>query len=68
MKKIILITALMGVTSAIGFAGFANSYFGAHFIAPSEAEKKWGDLALNAEQFKKGDLSKRAPMAVNIVK
>lgn len=68
MKKIILITALMGVTSAVGFAEFENSYFAAHFLAPSEAEKKWGDLTLNTEQFKKADLSKRAPMAVNIVK
>ncbi|NJL25503.1 MAG: hypothetical protein HC902_10245 [Calothrix sp. SM1_5_4] len=34
----------------------------------SDADKKWGVLTLNTEQFKAGDLSKRAPMAVDIVK
>ncbi len=67
MKKTILITALI-ITSAVGFAGLANSYLAARFMTISDGEKKWEALTLNAEQFKKGDLFKRAPMAVDIVK
>lgn len=45
----------------------AESFYKADFINPSDAEKKWGTLKLNAKVFKSGDLAKRAPMAVDIV-
>ncbi len=68
MKKYILISVLLGVISVIGFTGVADSYFAADFMKVSDAEKKWGTLTLGPEQFKAGDLTKRAPMAVDIVK
>ena len=60
--------ALLSTILLIGFAVYASSYFAADFMNNSDAEKKWGTLTLNAEQFKVGDLSKRAPMVVDIVK
>lgn len=68
MKKYIFVIALLGIISGIGIACLADSYFGATFMKIPDAEKKWGVLTLNTEQFKAGDLSKRAPMAVDIVK
>lgn len=44
------------------------TYFKSKFMSVSEAEKKWGVQTLNIKQFKSGDLSKRAPMAVDIIK
>ena len=61
-------TALLGVISLIGFTGVADTYFGANFMKLKDAERKWGSLTLNGEQFKASDLSKRAPMAVDILK
>lgn len=46
----------------------ATSFFDAEYLSPKDAEKKWGTLTLNHDQFKSGDLAKRAPMAVDIVK
>jgi hypothetical protein len=68
MKKLKPSFAILSVILLIGFAVYASSYFAADFMNTSDAEKKWGALTLNAEQFKAGDLSKRAPMAVDIVK
>ncbi|PWU22248.1 MAG: hypothetical protein C5B49_01165 [Bdellovibrio sp.] len=64
MKKLIC----LGSVLSIGILALAESYFAAEFMPMSVAEKKWGTLALDARQFKAGDLSKRAPMAVDIVK
>lgn len=64
MKKYILVVTIL----FIGFMGVADSYFGAEFMKATDAEKKWGILPLKPEQFKAGDLSKRAPMAVDIIK
>lgn len=66
MKKCIPLIIALGATSLIGFTVFA--YYAADFMNVSDAEKKWGTLTLNLEQFKSGDLSKRAPMAVDIAK
>lgn len=66
MKKCIPLIIALGTASLIGFTVFA--YYAADFMNASDAEKKWGTLTLNAEQFKSGDLSKRAPMAVDIAK
>ncbi len=52
----------------VGVGAYASSYFAADFMSIADAVKKWGELALNTEQFRAGDLSKRAPMAVDIVK
>jgi hypothetical protein len=68
MRKIMPLFSLLNATFLIGFTAHALSYFAADFINASDAEKKWGILTLNTEQFKAGDLSKRAPMAVDIVK
>lgn len=43
-------------------------YFQSEFMTVPEAEKKWGQQKFDPAQFKSGDLSKRAPMAVYIVK
>jgi hypothetical protein len=61
-------TVFIGIISIIGIAGICDSFFGAEFMKVSVAEKKWGKLALNIEKFRTGDLSKRTPMAVDIVK
>lgn len=68
MKKYMSLFASLTAVLFIGFVSYGSSYFAADFLNSSDAEKKWGTLALNAEQFKIGDLSKRAPMAVDIVK
>lgn len=68
MKKLKSSFAILGTALLIGFTVYASSYFAADFMDTSNAENKWGVLNLNAEQFKSGDLSKRAPMAVDIVK
>lgn len=52
----------------IGHSSYATSFIGAEYMSPEDAERKWGTLTLNQEQFKAGDLAKRAPMAVDIVK
>lgn len=46
----------------------AESYYKADYLKISDAEKKWGLSKLDAKVFKSGDLTKRAPMAVDIVK
>lgn len=68
MKKLKPSFAILSTVLLFGFAVYASSYFASDFMNTSDAEKKWGVLTLNAEQFKAGDLSKRAPMAVDIVK
>ncbi|HMN69209.1 MAG TPA: hypothetical protein PKC28_11770 [Bdellovibrionales bacterium] len=68
MKRLKPSFAVLSTILLVGFAVYASSYFAAEFMNASEAEKKWGTLPLNIEQFKAGDLSKRAPMAVEIVK
>lgn len=64
MKKYTIATGILVIGLAVG----AAEYFGATFVSLSTAEKKWGIQTLNIDQFKSGDLSKRAPMAVDIVK
>ena len=68
MRKLMPLFAILSTILLIGFAVYASSYFAADFMNISDAEKKWGTLTLNAQQFKTGDLLKRAPMAVDIVK
>jgi hypothetical protein len=64
LKKLIFLSSVL----AVGLLAMAESYFAAEFMAPTAAEKRWGTPTLDAKQFKAGDLSKRAPMAVDIVK
>ncbi len=68
MKNLKPSFATLSTVLFFGFAVCASSYFSANFMNTSDAEKKWGVLTLNAEQFKAGDMSKRASMAVDIVK
>jgi hypothetical protein len=68
MKKLMSLLATISIVIFFGFVAYASSYFAADFMNISDAEKKWGVLTFNSEQFKAGDLSKRAPMAVDIVK
>ena len=68
MRKHMSAFASLSTLLLIGFVAYGSSYFASDFMNNSDAEKKWGTLALNAQQFKTGDLSKRAPMAVDIVK
>ena len=64
MKKLVaLITILI-----MGILAVAESYYAAQFMALSAAEKKWGTQSLDAKTFSEGNLSKRAPMAVDILK
>lgn len=46
----------------------ADSYYAAEFMKVEVAEKKWGIQKLDNVAFKSGDLAKRTPMAVDIVK
>lgn len=46
----------------------ASSFYASDFMRLSDAEKKWGIEKLDSVVFKSGDLSKRAPMAVDILK
>jgi hypothetical protein len=68
MKRSIKSLGLLAVIGGIGLACWADSYLQSEFMSVPVAEKKWGVLALNTAQFKSGDLSKRAPMAVDIAK
>lgn len=67
MKKSILLLSAPITALAIAWACWAT-YFQSEFMSASKAEKKWGTITLNADQFKAGDLSKRGPMAVDIIK
>jgi len=67
MKKSILLIGVPILALAIGWACWA-AYFQSEFMSVAKAEKKWNTITLNASQFKAGDLSKRAPMAVDIIK
>lgn len=66
MKPILYLTFSLCCT--VGAYCLAESYYKADFLMISDAEKKWGSLKLEPKVFKSGDLSKRAPMAVDIVK
>ena len=68
MKKRLTAVIIILVNMATGMFVCATEYFGSEFMTLSIAEKKWGVKTLSAEQFKSGELSKRAPMAVDIVK
>jgi hypothetical protein len=68
MKRLTLLFGTLSTILFVGYAGHSSSYLAADFMNISDAEKKWGALTLNTEQFKAGGLSKRAPMAVDIVK
>jgi hypothetical protein len=68
MKKLMSLLATISIVIFFGFVAYASSYFATDFMNISDAEKKWGVLTFNSEQFKAGDLLKRAPMAVDIVK
>jgi len=68
MKKFMPLFSVLSTIFLVGFLTYASSYLAADFMSASDAEKKWGLLPLKTEQFKAGDLSKRAPMAVDIVK
>ncbi len=59
---------MLCAASLLGLTVYASSYFASDFMSTKDAETKWGTLTLNAEQFKAGDLSKRAPMAVDAIK
>ena len=67
MKSPIKAFTVLVAVMAIGILAGATEYFGAEFIKPSDAKKKWGVKTFNATDFKAGDLSKRAPMAVDII-
>lgn len=60
--------SIFSIILVTGLIVCAGEYWGAEFMSSSIAEKKWGLITLNSDQFKSGDLSKRAPMAVDIVK
>lgn len=66
MKPILYLLFFM--SSIFGVQSIAESYYKADFIKISDAEKKWGTLKLDAKVFKSGELAKRAPMAVDIIK
>lgn len=51
-----------------GAYSLAETYHKGDFIKVSDAEKKWESLKLDVKVTKSGDLTKRAPMAVDIVK
>jgi len=62
---------LTGFLSTLLFWGlgcWAESYFATEYMKTPAAEKKWGSITLDTQKFKTGDLSKRAPMAVDINK
>ncbi len=64
LKLSVTLILLLGLT-AFGL----KSYFGAKFMSASDAEKKWGRVSFDAENFKSHvDLTKRAPMAVDLIK
>lgn len=68
MKHILKWTSLPVLFACLAVLCWAEPYFQSEFMKIPEAEKKWGIMPLNTEQFKSGDLLKRAPMAVDIVK
>lgn len=68
MRKLMLTFATLCALLLDDGGASASSYFAADYMNCSDAEKKWGVRTLNMEQFRAGDLSKRAPMAVDIVK
>lgn len=45
-----------------------SKFFKADFMEVDKAKAKWGELTLNSDQFKAGEILKRAPMAVDILK
>jgi hypothetical protein len=63
MKRSISLICVAMAAITIGWGCWAV-YFQSEFMNAAKAEKKWGTLALNVNQFKAGDLSKRAPIAV----
>ncbi|MEQ1877595.1 MAG: hypothetical protein ABL958_13200 [Bdellovibrionia bacterium] len=67
MNKLIRYLLIPIATSAFGWACWAT-YYQSDFMNASKAEKKWGVTTLDVDQFKAADLSKRAPMAVDIIK
>jgi hypothetical protein len=68
MRKIFQFVVLSVVTLLIGTAICWATYFKQDFMSITKAEKKWPPIQLKTEQFKAADPSKRAPMAVDIVK
>lgn len=68
MKHILKWTSLPVLFACLAALCWAEPYFQSEFMKIPEAEKKWGTMPLNTAQFKSGDLLKRAPMAVDIVK
>jgi hypothetical protein len=54
---------------ALSIVSFANAsgYYRAKFMAPKDAQKKWGSKPLDKGLFKNGDHTKREAMAVDIV-
>lgn len=67
-KKIILIVLLCAVAFTAAFNSLAEDFFQAEFMNSNTAEKTWGLQDLDKKAFRSGDLKKRAPMAVAIVK
>ncbi len=67
MKKRLLKFSLFLSALFIGFFVWAVDYFGAQFMKPTEAQKKWGIKGLDKNLFKTGDHTKRQAMAVDIV-
>ncbi len=68
MKKYLINLSIISVFLMTGILVRSTDYFGTKFINIIDAEKKWGSITLNTKEFKAGNLSKRAPMAVDIIK
>lgn len=67
MKKITLSTSILLFTLFSVFT-FADTFFQSDFMKPLQAEKRWGIKSLDKDFFRTGDHTKRASMAVDIVK
>lgn len=68
MKRVleIILIIFVFILSAI-YVCWAK-YYAADFMDIKVAEKKWGIRTLDKKSFREGNLIKRAPMAVNIIK
>lgn len=68
MKKNLISLSVLTFSLTIGLFVWATEYFGAEFMNPTVAEKKWGRTPLDKKTFRTGDHTKRESMAVDIVK
>ena len=68
MKKIIKVTFVFFVTSVSLVYFVWAKYYAAEFMSLEQAKKTWGIKKFDKKVFREGDSTKRASMAVSILK